>query len=173
MDSFATMLMYTVPAFIVFLTSYFILKSFMDNEYKSKLADIRMNNQNTITPIRLQACERIVLFCERIAINSLVMRVHRQGMSARLLHSELLTTIRNEYEHNISQQIYVSKAAWDAVKSAKEETIKAINIAATKVADDASGLDLCTVILDLSTKVDKLPTDYAIDVLKAELRQIF
>ncbi|MBL0049500.1 MAG: hypothetical protein IPP32_15545 [Bacteroidetes bacterium] len=173
MDSFATMLMYTVPSLIVFLTSYFILKSFMDNEYKSKLADIRMNNQTTITPIRLQACERIVLFCERIAINNLVMRVHRQGMSARLLHSELLTTIRNEYEHNISQQIYVSKAAWDAVKNAKEETIKAINISASKVADDATGLDLCTVILDLSTKVAKLPTDYAIEVMKAEIRQIF
>ena len=173
MDLFAQMLMYLVPSVIVFLTSYFILKSFMDKEYKSKLADIRMNNQNTITPIRLQACERIVLFCERIAINSLVMRVHRSGMSARLLHSELLSTIRNEYEHNISQQIYVSKAVWDAVKNAKEETIKAINISASKVADDATGLDLCTVILDLSTKVEKLPTDYAIEVVKAEIRQIF
>ncbi len=173
MDPFFQLLLYTVPSVIVFLTAYFVLKQFMDREYKNKLAEIRMNNQSIITPIRLQACERIVLFCERIAINSMVMRLHRQGMSARLLHSELLTTIRNEYEHNISQQIYVSKAAWDAVKSAKEETIKAINIAATKVADDASGLDLCTVILELSTKVEKLPTDYAIDVLKAELRQIF
>lgn len=173
MDLFAQMLMYLVPSVIVFLTAYLILKSFMDKEYKSKLADIRMNNQNTITPIRLQACERIVLFCERIAINSLVMRVHRNGMSARLLHTELLSTIRNEYEHNISQQIYVSKAVWDAVKNAKEETIKAINISASKVADDATGLDLCTVILDLSTKVEKLPTDYAIEVVKAEIRQLF
>ncbi len=145
----------------------------MDKEYRNKLAEIRMDNQKQITPIRLQACERIVLFCERIAINSLVMRVHRQGMSARLLHSELLTTIRSEYEHNISQQIYVSKAAWDAVKSAKEETIKAINISASKVPDDATGLELCTVILDLSTKVNKLPTDFAIEVIKAEVRQIF
>ena len=173
MDSFVQMLMYAVPSIIVFLTSYFILKSFLDQEYRKKMVDIRMSNQSTITPIRLQACERIVLFCERIAINSLVMRVHRQGVSARLLHSELLTTIRTEYEHNISQQIYVSKAAWDAVKSAKEETIKAINIAASKVPDDGSGLDLCTVILDLSTKVEKLPTDYAIEVIKAEIRQIF
>lgn len=173
MDSFAELLMYTVPSIIVFLTAYFMLKSFIDKEYKSKLMDIRMDNQKQITPIRLQACERIVLFCERIAINSLVMRVHRSGMSARLLHSELLTTIRNEYEHNISQQLYVSKAAWDAVKSAKEETIKAINISASKVADDATGLELCTVILDLSTRVDKLPTDYAIEVIKAEIRQIF
>jgi hypothetical protein len=173
MDSFAELLMYTVPSIIVFLTAYFVLKSFIDKEYKSKLMDIRMDNQKQITPIRLQACERIVLFCERIAINSLVMRVHRSGMSARLLHSELLTTIRNEYEHNISQQLYVSKAAWDAVKSAKEETIKAINISASKVADDATGLELCTVILDLSTRVDKLPTDYAIEVIKAEIRQIF
>ncbi len=173
MDQFVQMLMYVIPSVIVFLTAYFILKSFMDKEYKSKLAEIRMNNQSTITPIRLQACERIVLFCERIAINNLVMRVHRSGMSARLLHSELLTTIRSEYEHNISQQIYVSKPVWDAVKSAKEETIKAINISASKIADDASGLDLCTVILELSTKVDKLPTDYAIEVVKAEIRQIF
>lgn len=173
MDPFVQMLMYVIPSVIVFLAVYFVMKAFLEREYKSKLAEIRMNNQGTITPIRLQACERIVLFCERIAINSLVMRIHRQGMSARLLHSELLTTIRNEYEHNISQQIYVTKAAWDAVKNAKEETIKAINISASKVPDDATGLELCTVILDLSTKVEKLPTDYAIEVIKAEIRQIF
>jgi hypothetical protein len=173
MDTVFQLMMYLLPALLVFVSNYFVIKSFMDREYRSKLAEIRKANHAQLTPIRLQASERVLLFLERIAINSLVVRVHRNGMSARLLHTELLTAIRSEFDHNISQQLYLSSATWDAVKNAKEETIRAINISASKLRDDAPGIDLCNLMLDLTTKVDKLPTDYAIQILKAEIRQLF
>ena len=134
---------------------------------------MRMQNQQTITPIRLQAYERMVLFLERISITQLVSRVHKSGMSARLLQSELVKTIRNEYDHNLSQQVYITQQTWNSIKTAKEETIRAINIASTKVSDDAAGLDLVNVLFDLVTKVEKLPTDIALEQLKLEAKQTF
>jgi hypothetical protein len=137
------------------------------------MMDLRMQNQQTITPIRLQAYERMVLFLERISITQLVSRVHKSGMSARLLQSELVKTIRNEYDHNLSQQVYITQQTWNSIKTAKEETIRAINIASTKVSDDAAGLDLVNVLFDLVTKVEKLPTDIALEQLKLEAKQTF
>lgn len=164
---------YILPSVVTFLAAYYIIKAFLDREYKNKLMDLRMQNQSTITPIRLQAYERMTLFLERISLTQLVSRVHKSGMSARLLQSEMVKTIRAEFEHNLSQQIYITQQTWNSVKTAKEETIRAINIASTKVPDDASGLDLINVIFELVTKVEKLPTDIALEQLKLEAKQTF
>jgi hypothetical protein len=173
MEDILDIFKYVLPSVVTFLAAYFIIKAFLDREYKNKMMDLRMQNQQTITPIRLQAYERMVLFLERISITQLVSRVHKSGMSARLLQSELVKTIRNEYDHNLSQQVYITQQTWNSIKSAKEETIRAINIASTKVSDDAAGLDLVNVLFDLVTKVEKLPTDIALEQLKLEAKQTF
>jgi hypothetical protein len=172
MNEFLEILKYILPSTVVALTSYFIFKKFLDREYSKTLLEIRMNNQKMITPIKLQAYERLILLMERISLNSLIMRTHKHGMSAKLLQSELVKTIRNEYEHNLAQQIYVSSAVWDAIKNSKEETIKAINIAAIKMPDTASGIDLCNIIFELIQKVDRMPSDVALEIIKAEARQV-
>ena len=84
---------YILPSVVTFLAAYFIIKAFLDREYKNKLMDLRMQNQSLITPIRLQSYERMVLFLERIALTQLVTRVHKSGMSARLLQNEMVKTI--------------------------------------------------------------------------------
>lgn len=173
MEDILDIFKYILPSVVTFLAAYYIIKAFLDREYKNKLMDLRMQNQSTITPIRLQAYERMTLFLERISLTQLVSRVHKSGMSARLLQSEMVKTIRAEFEHNLSQQIYITQQTWNSVKTAKEETIRAINIASTKVPDDASGLDLINVIFELVTKVEKLPTDIALEQLKLEAKQTF
>lgn len=173
MEDILDILKYILPSVITFLAAYLIIKRFLDNDYRKKSIDIRMQNQKTIQPIRLQAYERLVLLLERVSLPALVQRTHKQGMSARMLQSELLKAIRAEFDHNLSQQVYITNKSWDSVKTAKEETIKAINIAASRLNDDATGMDLINVIFDLITKVDRLPTDIAIDILKMEARQIF
>ena len=172
MNEILEILKYTVPSIIVGATSLMIMKKFLDREYSKTVLEIRMNNQKMTTPLKLQAYERMSLFLERISLNSLIMRTHRQGMSARMLQSELIKAIRSEFDHNLAQQIYISSQAWEAVKNSKEETIKAINIASIKIPDDASGLDLCNIIFDLIQKVEKMPADVALEIIKAEARQI-
>jgi hypothetical protein len=173
MDEFLDLLKYTVPALVVFVACFFILKKFMDNEYRKQMLELRKANQNYTTPLRLQAYERMILFLERVSLNNLVSRVSKPGISARQLQSDLIITIRTEFEHNLTQQIYVSSAAWDTVKLAKEEVIKVINIAATQVKDDAKGVELSQKIFELLMKLEASPTSIAIATIKKEARQFF
>jgi hypothetical protein len=85
---------------------------------------------------------------------------------------ELIKAIRSEYEHNLSQQIYLSPAAWEMVKNAKEEVMKLVNISATKVAHDRSSNDLAMMILNITSNLDKrLPSEMAIEFVKKEINR--
>jgi Na+/H+ antiporter NhaC len=167
------MMKYIIPLLVVFVFIYFILNNFLEENFKLRSLDLKLTNQQSITPIRLQAYERMIVFLERITPSNMVMRVHKSGMSSRLLHTELVKTIRSEFEHNIAQQIYMSNASWELVKSAKEEIIKVINASAHKVGDNSDGLELCKVLLEVTMNVEKLPTQIALDFLKKEIRQSF
>ena len=173
MDIFWDILKIVLPAGIVFLTAFYTIKKFLDNEQKKRLLEMRKDGQKVLTPIRLQACERVTMLLERISPISLINRVHKKGMSARELQGQLIQNIRNEFNHNLSQQIYISDDAWKRVKNSKEEMIKLVNLASSKVQDDAPGAALSKVILQVSMKIDKMPTDVAIEYLKKEIRQTF
>ena len=90
-----------------------------------------------------------------------------------MLQAELLETIRSEFNHNLSQQVYMSDSAWTLVRNSKEETIKLINLASSNVTDDATGTELSKIILQLVMKIGKLPNQTALEYLKKELRQSF
>lgn len=161
-----------LPAAIVFLTAYYLVKNFLDHESRKKTLDLKLANQTVITPIRLQAYERVILFLERINPNSMVMRLNKT-CSAAAFQGELLKTIRSEFEHNLSQQIYMSNKSWEAVVKGKEETIKLINIASSKVNADASGMELAQAVIAVSSQLTDLPTKYAIDIVKKEIGKEF
>lgn len=173
METFLDILKYVLPSVITFLTAFFLVKKFLERDYQNQMAAMKGENQKMITPLRLQAYERLILLMERTNLSDLITRTHKAGMSARMLHSELLKTIRNEFDHNIAQQLYVTNKSWDSLKTAKEETIKTINIAASHVSDTAPAMELVNVLFDIITKVDRLPTEIATDMLKMEARQLF
>jgi hypothetical protein len=167
------MLKYIVPLVVVFAFIYFILNNYLEENFKLRSLDLKLQNQEAITPVRMQAYERVVVYLERISPSALIMRIHKTGMSSRLLHAEMIKSIRSEYDHNIAQQIYMSNASWELVKSAKEEMIKLINTSAHKVNENADGVELCKVLLDVTMNVEKLPTQIALEYVKKEIRQSF
>ena len=173
MQDFLEILKILIPAVAVFAATYFIVKSFLNNEQRRRELEIRKSMQGTVTPLRLQAYERVIIFLERIHPNNLVLRVNVPGMTAQQLRLELIKTIRSEYEHNLSQQVYMSAGAWELVKTAKEETLKLVNIASTKVADESRSQDLAQIILQISSSVDKMPGQFAIDFIKKEVYKLF
>jgi|688.fasta_scaffold86759_4 hypothetical protein len=173
METFLDILKYVLPSVITFLTAFFLVKKFLERDYQNQMVAMKAENQKMITPLRLQAYERLILLMERTNLSDLITRTHKSGMSARMLHSELLKTIRNEFDHNIAQQLYVTNKSWDSLKTAKEETIKTINIAASHVSDTAPAMELVNVLFDIITKVERLPTEIATDMLKMEARQLF
>ena len=172
MDYTFELVKFILPAGIVFITAYYLVKNFLDHESKKRSIDLKLANQSLITPIRLQAYERVVLFLERINPNSMVMRLNKVGTASNF-QGELLTTIRSEFEHNLSQQIYMSSRAWEEIVKGKEETIKLINIAGGKVSADASALELAQAVITLSSQLSQLPTKSAIEFIKKEIAKEF
>ncbi len=162
-----------LPSVVLLMAVYYIVGSFFRNsENRYKLKVVR-GNQKLITPIRLQAYERLVLFLERISPESLVMRVNYSANTSEQLHNELLQTIRAEYEHNLSQQLYVSVEAWNSVKNAKNYTISLINNAANEMSEDAPAIELSKKILHMMMELELTPTQKAIVELKTEIQRIF
>ena len=172
MDQFFEIIKLILPAGIVLLTTYYLVNKFLHQESQKKALDLKLANQNILTPIRLQAYERVVLFLERINPSSMVMRANK-NMSASSLQGELLKTIRSEFEHNLSQQIYMSSKSWDAAVKAKEETIKIINVAGAQINPDAPGMEMAQAVINISGQLSHLPSKDAIDIIKKEIAREF
>lgn len=174
MNALIELLKIIIPAAAVLAAAYFLVKRFLDNDQKRREHELKKNSQGTITPLKIQAYERIVIFLERINPNSLVIRVNKNGMNARQLHLELVAAIKTEYEHNLSQQIYMSAGAWELVKTAKEEIIKLVNVSSSKVVSDAPSSELAITVLNITASLEKkLPNEVALDYIKREIAQTF
>jgi hypothetical protein len=172
METFSDILKITIPALIVFLTAYFILKNMIASDQDRRRQELILQNGRTVMPIRLQAYERIILFLERISLESMLVRVSTPDMTSGQLHSALLSTIRSEFEHNLSQQIYMTQQAWEVVKNARSNMIKIINSEAEKMAANSTGMALSKRLLETVMELDKEPTRVAIDFIKAEVGRI-
>ncbi|HRN37357.1 MAG: hypothetical protein M9900_06030 [Flavobacteriales bacterium] len=176
-DQFFQVLLALLPSVVVFLTAFYLLRQFLGSRSRQQnvelLADAKREDRKHTLPLRLQAYERLILFLERISPGALVFRVHKANMTSRSLHAELLATVREEFEHNVTQQIYVSERAWEQVKMAKEETARIINIAAEGLPEGANGTALSQRVFETAGRLTHLPTQQAIGVLKEEVRRLF
>ncbi|WP_242689309.1 hypothetical protein [Pedobacter sp. SYSU D00535] len=138
-----------------------------------KLIDLKNAAQQTVLPLRLQAYERMVLFIERLNPSSLLVRLHVAGMSAQEMQHVLVNEIKNEYGHNVTQQVYLSQESWAVIVRLKEETIAMINNTAKVLPADAKSVDLSKTILAHLAAMDENPYEVALAVVKADIQQIF
>lgn len=165
-------LKYILPSLVVLACSYLMLRQFHQREEKKERLELLIGNSKTVLPVKLAAYERLVLFLERIEPQSIVIRTNENGMSAIELQRNLLATIRAEFEHNYSQQLYVSDNAWKAVTDTKEVMMQLINQTAQTVPVDAKALELGKKIIDNYATLQPSPINMAISVLKTELATI-
>jgi uncharacterized membrane-anchored protein len=162
-----------VPAAAVILMAYFFLKKSGEKELRAAHIELKRERQKFFLPSRAEAYQRSVLLMERIHPNSLVMRMQNPGLPAMAMQVKLLDAIREEYEHNIAQQLFVSPAAWELVKQSKEETLKIIHLAGKQMEPTSMALDLSSKIFEIVGEVGKLPSEIATEVLKKELQELF
>lgn len=166
-------LKYIIPALVVFLVVYFLLKSFFEDEYQKRLLEVKLERNKLVTPIKLQAYERLTILMERMTPNNLIFRVSQPGVSASQLKIDLINDINEEYNHNVSQQIYVSHQAWQMVRIVKEEMINIINTAYSGLGPNAVGLDLSKAIFETLIQMEAIPTHKALEFLRKEFQLIF
>lgn len=153
-----------------------VVKTYFDNEQKKLLLQMKIDEHKesfaVVTPIRLQAYERMALYLERISPNSLILRCFRPGMDIKALQTAMTKNIRDEWEHNLSQQVYIGAEAWNRIREAKEEMINLINASAVKLPPDADPSSLAGAIFESVAK-SKIPTDEAIEYMKNEIQERF
>lgn len=139
--------------FMFFVAIAWLLAEFrgMKDEMRERFG---LNNETL--KLKLQAYERFTLFAERSSLKNLVSRTPSAGLSVLDLQLALLETLRSEYEHNVSQQIYISPDMWKAIGNLKDQNIFIINQLAATLASDANGFELSKRILEYvaSTQAD-------------------
>ncbi|NJM26625.1 MAG: hypothetical protein HC859_15265 [Bacteroidia bacterium] len=143
-----------IPASVVLYAAYLLVRTFVNKEVELKKLEIRGRSIETVLPNRLQAYERMSLFLERMSPQNLLVRLNTSPMPSREFHQLLLSEIRNEYNHNVSQQVYMSEEVWEMIKNAKEDLIVVINESASELEPDANSLDLAKKIFEKSDQQD-------------------
>lgn len=162
-----------IPALLVLYAMYLTVKSMLEKELDRKELDLKIKNYETILPLRLQAYERLSLLLERISPNNLIVRLNNPAYTAQEFQIILVKEIRDEFNHNLSQQIYISEEAWTMVNKAVEDTITLINQAGGKLSEDAKAMDLTKTIFGelLGSSADSITQ--ALSQLKKEVAQFY
>lgn len=173
MDPIFDLLKVLLPAAVLLYGMYLLVRSFIQRDIDMRKLEVRNRAIETILPNRLQAYERITLFLERITPANLLLRLNDPTLTSREFHRLLLDEIRNEYNHNVSQQIYMSEAVWATVKTAKEDLTILINEASAQMRPESTGMDLAKKIFELTMNKSVDPVGHALSELKKEIQQVF
>lgn len=150
---------------------YVVLKQYFERQLKQVEFELAEKKRKDYLPIQMQAYERLILLLERIHPERLLFRVSKPGMSARLLQADLRKVIRDEFDHNLTQQLYISSEAWEAVKASRDEVLNILIKAAEAVHKDADAMEYSKAILEYTAQLRRMPNEVAVELLKSEFRK--
>lgn len=171
MEHFWELLKYTLPSLILFLTVFFLMKSYLKNRISLEAMKLQAGKKSETLPQRVQAYERLMLFCERINLEQLVYRLREPNMKVRDLQSVLMIAVQQEFEHNLSQQIYASSNLWKIIELAKNEVLNTIATTAEKFNPEDPALGYSNALLSARATVPIL--DKAKEALRSEVQLLF
>ncbi len=175
----ASIIIVAILAIVIVIKEFYSsesTKKFIENEQKKTILEIQKIQESEIrkvvTPIQLQAYERLVLFLERMTPNNLVLRCYQAGMTTQLLKDVMIQNIRDEFEHNLSQQLYISSQAWAYIKNAKEDMINIINSIQAKEGETMTPTAFAGTLFELLAGKES-QIELAQDFLKEEIQKRF
>lgn len=160
-----------VIALLLAVAVLVVYRSYKLREWELRLkakGEMRVASMKMVTPLKIQACERLLLFMERSQLPVLVKRVYVPGIAKENLHLSLLQSVEDEFEHNMAQQLYVSVPTWEAVQRAKEELVGQINATFDKADADTD----VAMIAQALVAVPNPFVEQAVAQLKKEFNEI-
>jgi hypothetical protein len=170
METLLEIIKITMPALIVFLTIYVLMKYHYNKIYTLESMKLKKESTKTTLPLRLQAYERLALFCERIAPENLLIRFRTKAMTGKELENILILAIKQEFDHNLTQQIYVSESLWNIIEMCKNQIIETISIAGNaKNANDPN--EFSEIVLKAID--EKNPVEMALIAIRKEVEIYF
>jgi hypothetical protein len=166
-------LKYTLPAATMLGITYLIVQKFLVSELQRKQLALLRESQNVTIPLRLQAYERLTLFTERIQTRQIMPRVYVTGMTVGELRHALVLTINAEWEHNLTQQIYVSRQVWETVRHMKEQELALIHSLASQMDANAPAKELQIRLADyLGDQEGDTPGQIALAIISEEAKRV-
>ena len=160
-----------LPAVLVGIIAYYFFKQHIENENRRRRYLLQKEMQKEALPLRLQAYERMALFLERISPSKLLTRIHPTSSNKEDYETLLVATIEQEFEHNLSQQIYVSDECWTVIMAAKNATIQLIRKATMLEKTDTANKLREVILTDLMDK--QAPSKTALSFIKNEVGEIW
>ena len=166
-------LKYVIPALIVLVAVNMTVRRFLDSQFRQKQLTMLSGTQETTIRLRLQAYERLALYIERIHPRQLIPRIYQQGMTTTDLQQALIYAINDEFEHNLAQQLYVTRQVWETVRRTKEQEIAMISQIARNLDPVGPGRELHTKIVEyVLTTEGEMPTEIALGLINEEAKRI-
>lgn len=173
MEGIYVVLLSLTSAAIVLVAVVVVLNKLDARQAREAKVQLALEQRRVALPIRLQAYERLAMLLERIAPEALLLRVSPAGKSAKEYEAELLEQVREEWNHNLSQQIYVSEEAWARVREARGNIAQFINLCNKDNPDQATGKELAQMILAALLKLETHPGALAQATLRHEASELF
>lgn len=164
---------YTVAGIGVVSVAFYLARPYLDRDDKIQLLEYKKAISGQTIPLKLQAYERLVLFIERINPANMLVRLNATSYTAKELQALIIDDIRSEYQHNITQQIYVSSRAWAVLKHVKDDTINIVSNAVKAVPAEASGLELSKTMLGYLSELEDNPYEMAAALLRKDVEEMF
>lgn len=166
-------LKYVLPAVVVLIATTLIVNKFLVKEIERKQLSIFKENANLSIQMRLQAYERLAIFIERMHPNSMIHRFYTKDATAQDMQLAMLQSIRSEFEHNLSQQLYVSYEVWQTIVAVKEQEITMINRIGASLPMGAPAGDLVRALSEfVMTDETELPTKIALETINREAKRV-
>ncbi len=164
---------YILPAIVVLIATYLIVNKFLVKEIERKQLAIFQENSSTSLKLRLQAYERLSIFVERMHPNSMISRYYVPGSTAQDLQLSMVQGIRAEFEHNLSQQIYISHELWQTLKAVVEQEITMINRVGSSIPMGEPATLLMSKMTEyIVTTESVMPTAIALETINREAKQM-
>ena len=173
MELFLEILKLSIPALVVFATAYYLLKMLLDERQRIDYALLRHDAQKITLPLRLQAYERLTLLCDRAGIVNTMMRLRAPGMKVRDLRATLMLAISQEFDHNTSQQLYVSETLWKIIQFAKNETLTMVTTSGSDLNPDDDAEMLFNRLLEELEQQHPTILQKTIVAIRTEAGQLF
>ena len=171
MDYIIAHLDFILPAVLVMMIAVYMLNKVLNHDHTRRVFEYKKSVAKEMVSLRMQAYERLALFLERMQPTNLLLRVQQPNMKSITLHAGLIKTIRSEYDHNMSQQVYVSDEVWELINQAKDQLIGVINEQVTSVSPHSDATELGKLIIEAALEEHKWLVDEALILLKKELRK--
>lgn len=166
-------LKFIIPSLIVLVCVWVVMHYLLKSEQERRLWELKRGTQKEVTPIRLRAYERLTLLLERTEPEQMVSELDINQLTIPEMEQRLLLTIRREWEHNMSQQIYVGDEVWAKIMLARDEIAAFVHTMANQLPPNSNSLDYARILMTAYRQNGTTPHQIALEALKEEVRGLW